>query len=111
MDEMMELLARLVEEVRPLYTALHCWARHQYAERYHAPQVPSTLPAHWIGNRWGQSWPGLVEGVDMDALVSSREPRWLVEQAKPSTSVGFAELPDSFWTASDLCPVPEDGRG
>jgi peptidyl-dipeptidase A len=107
-DEMMELLARLVDEVRPLYAQLHCWARHEYARRYRAPQVPSQLPAHWIGNRWGQSWPGLVEGVDMDALVSSREPRWLVEQAERFyTSMGFSELPDSFWEASDLYPVPE----
>jgi peptidyl-dipeptidase A len=107
-DEMMELLARLVDEVRPLYTQLHCWARHRYTERYHAPQVPGTLPAHWIGNRWGQSWPGLVEGVNMDALLTGREPRWLVEQAERFyVSMGFAELPDSFWTASDLYPVPE----
>ncbi|MBX7192266.1 MAG: M2 family metallopeptidase [Sandaracinaceae bacterium] len=107
-DEMMALLERLVDEVRPLYTQLHCWARYRYAERYHAPQVPSTLPAHWVGNRWGQSWPGLVDGVDMDALVSSREPQFLVEQAERFyTSMGFAELPDSFWTASDLYPVPE----
>ena len=106
-DEMMELLARLVDEVRPLYAQLHCWARHRYAERYHA-EVPTTLPAHWIGNRWGQSWPGLVEGVDMDSLVASREPRWLVEQAERFyVSMGFSELPDSFWTASDLYPVPE----
>ncbi len=107
-DEMMELLARLVDEVRPLYTQLHCWARHEYARRYGVTEVPAQLPAHWIGNRWGQSWPGLVEGVDMDALVSSREPRWLVEQAERFyTSMGFAELPDSFWESSDLYPVPE----
>lgn len=107
-DEMMELLGRLVDEVRPLYSQLHCWARHRYAERYHAAQVPSSLPAHWIGNRWGQSWPGLVDGVDMDALVSAREPQWLVEQAERFyVSMGFSELPDSFWTASDLYPVPE----
>ncbi|GAB4206719.1 MAG: hypothetical protein OHK0013_23650 [Sandaracinaceae bacterium] len=107
-DEMMELLARLVEEVRPLYTELHCWARHRYAERYGVREVPTQLPAHWIGNRWGQSWPGLVEGVDMDALVANREPRWLIEQAERFyTSMGFAELPDSFWEASDLYPVPE----
>lgn len=106
-DEMMELLGRLVDEVKPLFEALHCWARHEYARRYGTPQVPSILPAHWVGNRWGQSWPGLVEGVEMDALVADREPRWLVEQAERFyTSMGFPSLPASFWTDSDLYPVP-----
>jgi len=44
----------------------------------------------------------------MDALVRGHEPRWIVERAEAFyTSMGFAELPDSFWTASDLYPVPE----
>jgi peptidyl-dipeptidase A len=107
-DEMMTLLARLVEEVRPLYDELHCWARHQYATRYGVRDVPRAMPAHWIGNRWGQSWPGLVEGVDMDSLVQGRQPSWLVEQAERFyVSLGYQELPDTFWTSSDLYPVPE----
>lgn len=106
--EMMEMLDRLVAEIRPIYSQLHCWARYELAERYGVTDVPRLIPAHWLGNRWGQSWPGLVEGVDMDSLVSEREPTWLVEQAERFyVSMGFPELPDSFWTASDLYPVPE----
>jgi peptidyl-dipeptidase A len=110
-EQMMAMLDRLVEEVRPLYVALHCWARYAYARRYGVSEVPRLLPAHWIGNRWGQSWPGLVDGVDMNALVAGREPEWLVRQAERFyVSMGFPALPASFWELSDLYPVPA-GQG
>ncbi len=106
--EMMELLERLLEETRPLYAQLHCWARHELASRYGVSEVPALIPAHWIGNRWSQSWPGLVEGVDMDSLMEGREPEWLVQQAERFyVSMGFPQLPQTFWERSDLYPVPE----
>lgn len=106
-SEMMALLDRLIEETRPLYAQIHCWARHELARRYGVSDVPSLIPAHWLGNRWGQAWPGLVEGVDMDALLEGRQAPWLVEQAERFyVSMGFPELPESFWELSDLYPVP-----
>lgn len=105
--EMMELLDRLLEETRPLYAQVHCWARYELAERYGVEQVPELIPAHWLGNRWGQSWPGLVDGVDMDSLMEHREPEWLVRQGERFyVSMGFPELPPSFYERSDLYPVP-----
>jgi peptidyl-dipeptidase A len=108
-DEMMETLDRLLSEVRPLFDALSCWARHKLAERFnHRGDVPAQIPAHWIGNRWAQAWPGLVDGVDMDALVADKEPEWIVQQAERFyVSMGMPNLPPTFWTASDLYPVPE----
>ncbi len=106
--EMMELLDRLIAETRPLYAQLHCWARHELAQRYGAREVPALIPAHWIGNRWSQNWPGLVQGVDMDSLMERREPEWIVRQAERFyVSMGFTELPATFWERSDLYPVPE----
>jgi len=106
--EMMELLDRLITEVRPLFEQVHCWARHELAQRYNVEEVPQLIPAHWIGNRWGQSWPGLVDGVEMSSMMEGREPEWLVQQAERFyVSVGFPELPESFYEQSDLYPVPE----
>ncbi|HJL15268.1 MAG TPA: M2 family metallopeptidase [Sandaracinaceae bacterium LLY-WYZ-13_1] len=106
--EMMTLLDRLLEEIRPLYAQLHCWARHELAQRYGVEEVPDLIPAHWIGNRWGQSWPGMVQSVDMDSMMEGREPEWLVRQAERFyVSMGFPELPQSFYERSDLYPVPE----
>lgn len=107
-EEMMELLDRLVMETRPLFAQIHCWARHELAQRYGVTDVPGLIPAHWLPNRWGQNWPGMVDGVEMDSMMEGREPEWLVRQAERFyVSIGFPSLPESFYTLSDLYPVPE----
>ncbi len=107
-DELMALLDQLIEDIHPLFSQLQCYARHELAGRYGVTDVPALIPAHWIGNRWGQSWPGLSNGIDLDALVADREPEWIVRTAERFyVSMGFSELPESFWTQSDLYPVPE----
>ncbi len=105
-DEMMKMLRTWVEETRPLYEQLHCYAKHLLAERYGQP-VPERIPAHWIDNRWAQNWDGIVAGVDLDPYFRDRTPEWIVEQAERFyVSMGFPELPESFWERSDLYPVP-----
>lgn len=107
-DEMLALMDELLAGIMPLYRQLHCWARHELAARYGAP-VPARLPAHWLDNRYGQAWPGIVEGVDLDPLLAGRQPSWLVEQAEGfCVSLGFPALPAGFWTASDLFALPPD---
>ena len=64
------------------------------------------IPAHWIGNRWAQAWPGLSSGIDLDSLVQDKEPAWIVEQAEAFyTSMGMPALPRSFYEKSDLYPL------
>ncbi len=103
-------LNRILLELRPLYTELHTWTRHELARRHDEP-VPDLIPAHWLPDRWGQDWSDLVavEGLDLDAALRAREPRWLVEQGERFyVSLGFEALPDSFWQRSSLLPVPAD---
>ena len=80
--EMMALCDRLVAEVKPLYTQLHTWAKHALAKRYKAEVPDGTIPAHWLPNRWGQNWPSLVEGVDMDAPFKGKTKEYITEQAE-----------------------------
>ncbi|MDH3785615.1 MAG: M2 family metallopeptidase, partial [Acidobacteriota bacterium] len=109
-DEMQAMLQQWVDETRPLYEQLHCWAKYRLADRYDSP-VPSMLPAHWIDNRWSQSWGGLVNSVDLDPLFEDKTPEWIVEQAERFyTSMEFPELPEIFWERSDLYPVPISER-
>jgi peptidyl-dipeptidase A len=109
-SELLGLTESVLEDLRPLYEQLHCWVKHRLAERYGA-EVPRRIPAHWLGNRWGQSWPGIVEGVDLDDLFEGRPPSWLVEQAERFyVSMGFPELPASFWARSDLYDLPPDAE-
>lgn len=108
--EMRELTDRLYTELKPLYLQLHTWTRHKLAERYGQP-VPKLIPAHWLGNRWSQQWPGLVEAADFDGYFQGREPKWLVEQAERFyVSLGWPKLPQVFWEKSDLYELPPNAE-
>lgn len=103
--EMMELMNRLVDELRPLYRELHTYARYELARRYKQP-VPEKLPAHWLPNRWGQNWPGIVQAVNLDAPFKTKPKEWIVHQAEAFyVSLGFPKLNTTFWERSDLYPV------
>lgn len=104
-EEMMAMMERFNDDLRPLYRQVHTWAKHRLAERY-GRRPPEKIPAHWIGNRWAQAWPGLAAGVDLDALVNDKDPQWIVKQAEAFyTSMGMPPLPESFYEKSDLYPV------
>ncbi|HVK57898.1 MAG TPA: M2 family metallopeptidase [Candidatus Kapabacteria bacterium] len=106
--EMRALTEQLNEELKPLYQQLHTWTKHKLAERYNQP-VPKLIPAHWLGNRWSQQWPGLVEAANFDEHFKGRESKWLVEQAERFyVSLGWPKLPEVFWTKSDLYELPPD---
>ncbi len=109
-EEMMKLNHGFVRQLWPLYRELHTWARHELAARYGA-EVPATLPAHWLPNRWGQDWTALVtvEGLDLDAALEAKDAEWIVRQAEDFyVSLGFERLPQSFWEKSSLYPLPPD---
>lgn len=109
-NEMMQLMNQTLEDVSPLYEQLHLWTRRKLAERYQQP-VPKRIPAHWIGNRWAQEWPGLVEAVDLDDLFRNKTGEWIVKQAERFyLSLGMPALPKSFWEKSDLYQLPRDAK-
>ncbi len=106
--EMIELMDKFNRELRPLYRELHTYFRYHLAQKYGQP-VPELLPAHWLPNRWGQDWTHLVtvEGLDLDAALAARDAEWLVRQAERFyISLGYAELPESFYELSSLYPLP-----
>jgi len=109
-EEMMALMKQFVRELRPLYRELHTYFRYELAKKYGVEEVPDMIPAHWLPNRWGQDWTALVkvEGLDLDAELEKKGPEWCVKQAERFyVSLGFAELPKSFYELSDLYPLPE----
>jgi len=97
-----------LEAARPLYDGLHCFAKHALADRFKRP-VPKLIPAHWLGNRWAQAWPGLVEGTSLDPSFKGKSPEFIVRTAEDFyVSLGFPRLPEIFWKRSDLFPVPSN---
>ena len=108
--EMMAMMEGFNADLWPLYRQLHTWVKHELAQRYGQP-VPEKIPAHWIGNRWAQAWPGLSQGIDLDSLVAGKEPEWIVRQAESFyTSMGMPPLPESFYSKSDLYPLPPGSK-
>ncbi len=106
--EMMQLLSSSVDALKPLYQQLHCWTKNKLAAKYKQP-VPKKIPAHWLGNRWSQAWPGIVEGVDLNDLFKDKSSEWIIKQAERFyVSLGMPELPPTFWTKSDLYELPAD---
>lgn len=104
-DEMMAMMERFNDDLRPLYEQLHTWTKHELAARY-GEEPPDLIPAHWIGNRWAQAWPGLSSGIDLDSLVDEQDAEWIVKQAEAFyTSMGMPPLPQSFYEKSDLYPL------
>lgn len=110
--EMIALCDGFVAEIKPLYEQLHTWAKHDLARRYKSDAPEGKIPAHWLPNRWGQNWPGMVEGVDMDAPFKTKTKEYITEQAEAFyVSLGFPKLPKSFYERSDLYPAdPKSGR-
>lgn len=110
--EMIKLNESFVASVKPLHEQLHCWAKHELARRYNAKPPEGKIPAHWLPNRWAQNWPGLVEGVDLNAPFQGKPKEYITEQAeKFYVSLGLPPLPRSFYAKSDLYPAePGSGR-
>ncbi len=109
-DEMMNVCHDMVKDIWPLFRELHTWARYELANKYKQP-VPDMLPAHWLPNRWGQSWDDLVDvkGLNVDSALKEKTPEWIIKQSEGFyVSLGFDSLPKSFWEKSSLYPAPLD---
>ena len=109
--DMMDMMKRLNQELRPLFRELHTYARYELAKKYGVKEVPDYLPAHWLPNRWGQDWSSMleVEGLNIDSVLATKSPEWIVKAGESLyTSIGFPPLPESFWLKSNLYPYPVD---
>jgi peptidyl-dipeptidase A len=105
-EEMVKLNDDIMRELRPLFLQLHTWAKYELAKKYGQP-VPKRIPAHWINNRWAQEWPGLVNAADLDPYFKNHTAEWIVKTAESFyTGLGYPPLPATFWSKSDLYPVP-----
>lgn len=112
-EELMKTMRSLMSDMQPLYRELHTWMRYELAEKYGVSEVPDYLPAHWLPNRWGQDWSSAVtvEGLDINEVLGTKTPEWIVKEGeKLYTSIGFPELPKTFWTKSSLYPYPADSN-
>lgn len=109
-DGVIDRSEELIADVWPLYRELHTWARHELAARLGEP-VPDYLPAHWLPDRWGQDWSPVLgsDGPGLDEALANRDAEWIVREAERFyVSLGFDELPETFWDRSSMYPAPPD---
>jgi peptidyl-dipeptidase A len=115
-DDFAVELDRLWDQVAPMYEAIHCHVRARLAEKY-GPDVvdpEGLIPAHLLGNMWAQSWGNVYDLVapqdvapsyDLTELLAAKEvdEKEMVRYGERFfTSLGFADLPDTFWTRSQF---------
>ncbi|MBP7338177.1 M2 family metallopeptidase, partial [Niveispirillum sp.] len=107
---------RLWGQVKPLYTALHCYARTKLGEKYGTDVVPQDkpIPAHLLGNMWAQEWGNIYDivapkqaatNVDVTALLTKAgyDPIKMTKSAEGFfTDLGFEPLPQTFWERSQI---------
>ncbi len=108
---------RLWQQVKPLYDGLHCYARARLARRYGEDKVPAgkPIPAQLLGNMWAQQWNKIYPDIlrpypsasleTADALLKAQ--KWDAARMTHSaesfyTSLGFPQLPKTFWERSML---------
>ncbi len=115
-DEFEAEAAKLWDQVKPLYDALHCHVRAQLGEIYGEDKVPQDgpIPAHLLGNMWAQQWGGIydlmepypgVGDIDVDSTLKTRNysPQEMVRSAENFyVSLGMPRLPDTFWERSQF---------
>ncbi|RTR37660.1 peptidase M2 family protein [Shewanella canadensis] len=120
-DEFSNELDRLWGQVKPLYDSLHCYVRGELNDEYGDEVVSKEgpIPAHLLGNMWAQSWGNIYDkvapqdadpGYDVTELLAQHnyDEVKMVKQAESFfSSLGFAELPDTFWERS-LFVQPKD---
>jgi len=109
-EEMRQLCQNMIKDIWPLYRELHTLARYTLAEKYGA-EVPDMLPAHWLPDKWGQDWQGIIkaEGLNIDDQLQKYSAEWVVKKGEEFyVSLDFPNLPQSFWDLSSLYPVLPD---
>jgi peptidyl-dipeptidase A len=114
-------MERLWQQVKPLYDSLHTYTRYKLRQAYGAAAVPATgpIPAHLLGNMWGQSWDNLYPllkpalapaGDGLTGLLVERKTNaaQMTRYAEGFyTSLGMQQLPATFWERS-LLTKPKD---
>jgi peptidyl-dipeptidase A len=115
-DDFANELDRLWGQVKPFYDALHCHVRAELGAEYGTELVPQDkpIPAHLLGNMWGQSWGNVYDLVKpeqkldvIDVTKALEEHNYdevkMVKQAESFfSSLGFAPLPETFWERSQF---------
>lgn len=109
-------MARLWEQLLPLYQELHAYVRSKLRAIYGPDKVPEDgpIPAHLLGHIHSQDWSGITEitrpypnkqAIDVTNAMKARN-MTVLDMFKMSeeffTSMGLPPMPKTFWERSVL---------
>ncbi|XP_033759589.1 uncharacterized protein LOC117341835 [Pecten maximus] len=114
-------LKSLITKLEPLYKNLHAYIRRKLRQFYGEEHFPASghIPAHLLGNMWGQQWNNIYDLVEpfkdkqsIDITPKLKELKLnafnLFKVAEEFfTSLGLMEMPQSFWNDS-MFVKPDD---
>lgn len=120
-DEFSAELERLWRQLEPFYVSLHTYVRKQLIKKYGkaAERPDGLIPAHLLGNMWAQEWGNIYplvapenggQGYDLTQQLKDHkvDELGMVHYGENFfKSLGFAELPKTFWERS-LFLKPQD---
>lgn len=112
---------RLWQQVEPFYISLHTYVRKQLIKKYGkaADRPDGLIPSQFLGNMWAQEWGNIYplvapadsnQGYDLTQLLKDKsvDELGMVHYGENFfKSLGFAELPKTFWERS-LFLKPKD---
>src|SRR5580698_3139127 len=115
-DQFSAELERVWKEVEPLYNELHTYVRRKLIQKYGvaAQRSDGMIPAHLLGNMWGQEWGNIYDLVAPPAAPPAYDIGEILQQRKTTAkqivqygegffqSLGLQTLPDTFWQRSML---------
>ena len=114
-DDFAKMVDGVWDDLKPLYLALHTYVRGKLNEKYGDAVQARTGPirADLLGNMWAQEWGNIYPlvapagagdlGYDIGELLAAKGkgPMDMVKYGEGFySSLGFAELPPTFWTRS-----------
>ncbi|XP_043189736.1 angiotensin-converting enzyme-like isoform X1 [Amphibalanus amphitrite] len=116
-------IARLWDQLTPLYEQLHAYVRGRLRQHYGEEVVSrdGPIPAHLLGNMWSQSWGNLLDickpypekaSVDVTPQMKAQgyTPLKMFQMSDEFfTSLGLIPMTPEFWNRSIL-EKPDDGR-
>ena len=120
-EEFSAEVERLWRQVEPFYISLHTYVRKQLIKKYGkaAERPDGLIPSHLLGNMWAQEWGNVYplvapanggQGYDLTQLLKDKkvDELGMVHYGENFfKSLGFAELPKTFWERS-LFLKPKD---
>jgi len=122
-EEFSVMYERLLGELNPIYTQLHCYARTKLNQKYGDAIQPASGPirADLLGNMWAQEWGNIYDivapkgagdiGYNIGDLLKAKKktPTDMVRIGEGFyTSLGLPALPATFYQRSQI--VRPEGR-